>query len=214
MSDNGPNYRAIGVTTNRQISQPIYRSLQVQAPTAINPFATTGTSNAFAFAAIAENSNKKHVSSPTIWQTKYLDSCYPLSSTHVYLNAPNVDKVAESMQTALPGCSVDAGKGVLRMKDDQMEAKVRFFQCANTDRVVCEFSRLSGCAFLFQQRFLSAVLSAADSLHDVNAETVRARLDSLNRRMALFPNPNQTTAIDATMTSPASSSSTESSVSN
>lgn len=121
---------------------------------------------------------------------KNLGSFY-MGQTYMKVRAESYNDAMKSIQKTLRGSTIKPEKAAIRFKEehpdynrcDPVEIKVvGFKKNDDNDHYYIEFNRLSGCAFLFQKKFIECKLNACEYT-DIPREQIENELELINTKV-------------------------------
>jgi hypothetical protein len=112
---------------------------------------------------------------------------YPLAKTCVTVkDAANLDHALRLICTSLGG-ELKAHKGCVKAKrENNTEVKVCAYRNTKTGKIVLEFNRLDGCAFVFQRAFIQAKIAAASYLEGIDVKQLQSELAEVDHKLDLW----------------------------
>jgi hypothetical protein len=116
-------------------------------------------------------------------------SMYPLSMSHVYLkDSSQLELVMKQISTCLNGKLISNLGRIDAQAANSTNIRVAAIRDSANGKVVLEFDRLEGCAFVFRWAFLKAICECAEFL-EIDQEETRQAYSLSEQRLAFWLEP-------------------------
>jgi len=182
-SANNVVYRSLAVVGNKTVSSTL-------APPPLMKQSQTATTQKQRTVVVVEGKSNVATSS-TSSLVQPIDSpipmdMYPLSKTHAFLKDANQLTVAMNKISVCLGGKIFGSTGRIEA-DVTHGTKVRITAIRDLEngKIVLEFDRLDGCAFVFRHAYLKALVEASEFL-DIEADEIEHLLEQSEKRLALW----------------------------